>query len=96
MIWMVLLILLIGVQIKTSLKETPKQGSISLWIVFGLILIQTAIQSVNQGETFNYYSGFDVIFNFFTEAKLYTFTLMILGFIHCICRIKIMTKQNNH
>lgn len=51
MIWMLLLILLIGVQIKTSLKETPKQGSIILWIIFALILIQTAMQSVNQEET---------------------------------------------
>ena len=96
LIQMILLILFIGLQFKLSLKKDGKQGSIILWLMGILMVLQTTSQSINQKELLNYYSGIDVIVDFFTEAKLYTFTLMLLGFIHCICRIKLMTKQNNN
>ena len=95
LIQMILLILFIGLQFKLSLKKDGKQGSIILWLMGILMVLQTTSQSINQKELLNYYSGIDVIVDFFTEAKLYTISLMILGFIHCICRIKV-SKQSDH
>ena len=96
LIQMILLILFIGLQFKLSLKKDGKQGSIILWLMGILMVLQTTSQSINQKELLNYYSGIDVIVDFSIEAKLYTISLMILGFIHCICRIKVISKQSDH
>lgn len=94
MIQMILLMLLIVVQIKLSLKSDGRQATIILWIVGVLMVIQTAQKSIQQEITSYYGGGLSIIVDFLMKAKLYTITLMILGFIHCICRIIVITKQN--